>query len=139
MNGTSSIVIKHDRRPQPGSAPPKGVVDIDVSLRHADIYLGAEDCAGLRTLSSAYLIRADQPVVDSASAQEGSPVADINAINTTIQPLFREDFWYLDGLTPLDYSSSSSSELNFDTLSMLLEQVLLRQNQVNNNPIRNTI
>lgn len=114
MGGTGCVVIKHDRRPPSGSMPADAVLDIDVSLRHAGITLGAEDCAGLCALSSAYLTRVEQPMADDA--EDVSVISDSPA-----RDMFREDFWYFDGLPSA--SEAHSSELNFDTLSGLLEQV----------------
>lgn len=82
--------------------------------------MAAEDCAYLRTLSSAYLTRSEGLATEKAKKE--ALVLDDNG---TIPLLFREDFWYFHGLTPPgDNSSYTSSELNFDTLSRLLDQVL---------------
>lgn len=119
MNGTSSIVIKQGRRPQLNSTPRDDMLDIDVSLRHAELSLATEDCACLRMLSSSYLPRSEG--LATVKNKEETLVSDNN-----IPLLFREDFWYFDGLTPPgDDSSYTSSELNFDTLSRLLDQVLI--------------
>lgn len=111
IGGTGSIVIKHCRKPQLGSLGDV-VLDVDVSLRHADVTLGIDECAGLGALLAAYLTRAEEPTVDIAT--------DVSTVGTKpIKPLFREDFWYFEG-----NSNNSSSDLNFDTLSSLLEQVI---------------
>lgn len=114
MGGTGCIGIKHDRRPPLGSMPADAVLDIDVSLRHAGVTLGVDDCAGLCTLLSAYLTRVEGPVADVA--EDLSVISDSPA-----RDLFREDFWYFDGLPSA--GETHSGELNFDTLSGLLEQV----------------
>lgn len=108
--GTGSVAIKHCRKPQLGS-PGDVVLDVDVSLRHADVTLATNDCTRLCTLLAAYLTLAEEPTVDIAT--------DVVAVGTKpIKPLFREDFWYFEG-----NSNNTSSDLNFDTLSSLLEQV----------------
>lgn len=113
MGGKGCVVIKHERRI--GSSTPADVVlDVDVSLRHADVTLCAQDCAGMCTLSSAYIAKVEQPVAEVA---EDVPVVTVSPV----KPLFREDFWYFDGLPPS--GENISGELNFDTLSGLLEQV----------------
>lgn len=111
IGGTGCVVIKYGRN-QPSDPMPADVLDVDVSLRHAEITLGKDECAGLCALSSAYLTLAEQPAVgvvkDAAAAVATKPV----------KPLFREDFWYFEG-----DGNSTSGDLNFDTLSGLLEQV----------------
>lgn len=110
IGGTGSVVIKHCRKPQLGS-PGDVVLDVDVSLRHADVTMGTDECTGLCAMVAAYLTRAEEPTVDVA--------IDVATVRTKpIKPLFREDFWYFEG------SSKTSSDLNFDTLSSLLEQVI---------------
>lgn len=112
IGGTGSVVIKHCRKPQLGS-PGDVVLDVDVSLRHADVTLGTDECTGLCALLAAYFTHVEESAVDIAtdeSAAETKP----------IKPLFREDFWYFEGS-----SNNTSRDLNFDTLSGLLEQVLL--------------
>lgn len=112
IGGTGCVVIKHGRKPQLESTPADVVLDVDVSLRHAEITLGTDECTGLCALSSAYLTRVGQPAVGVAKG------ASTAVATKPIKPLFREDFWYFEG-----DSNSTSSELNFDTLSGLLEQV----------------
>lgn len=112
IGGTGSVVLKHCRKPQLGS-PGDVVLDVDVSLRHADVLLGTDECTDLCKLLAAYLARAEKPTVDLG--------IDVSIIETTpIKPLFHEDFWYFEGS-----SNNSSGDLNFDTLSSLLEQVIL--------------
>lgn len=114
VGATGCIVIKHDKRPQPGSTPAEVVLDVDVSLRHADITLSADDCTSLCALSSAYLTRVKQPV---AVVTEETPAVG----HAPTKPLFREDFWYFEGFPAA--GENNSSELNFDTLSGLLGKV----------------
>lgn len=114
MSSAGCVVIKHGSKRQLGPTPADVVVDVDVSLRRADITLRADECAGLCALLSAYVVRLDQPVV---YAPEALPTVADNPI----KPLFREDFWYFDGLRAV--GENSSCELNFDILSGLLEQV----------------
>ncbi|CBN78544.1 ATG2 Autophagy-related protein homolog [Ectocarpus siliculosus] len=90
IGGTGCVLIKQGRKPQLGSAPADVVLDVDVSLRHADITLGMDECT---------------EVLDTAVATK------------PVKPLFREDFWYFEG-----DNDNGSGELNFDTLSGLLEQ-----------------
>lgn len=111
IGGTGCVMIKHARKPPLGS-PGDVVLDIDVSLRHADVTLGTEECTGLCALVAAYVTRVEEPTVNVAT--------DVPVGTKPIKPLFREDFWYFEG-----NSNSTSSDLNFDTLSGLLEQVLL--------------
>lgn len=124
MNGTSFIVIKQGCRRQINSTPRDNMLDIDVSLRHVlELSLASEDCACLRTLSSSYLTYTTTTYTIRGENKEEALVLDKNG---SIPLLFREDFWYFDGLTPPgDNSSYTSSELNFDTLSRLLDQVTL--------------
>lgn len=111
IDGTGSVVIKLCRKPQLGS-PGDVVLDVDVSLRQADVTLGTDECTGLCTLMTAYLIRAEEPTVDINT--------DVSSVVTKpIKPLFREDFWYFEGS-----SNNTSGDLNFGTLSSLLEQVI---------------
>lgn len=114
IGGPTCILIKQDRRPSLGLTAADTVLDIDVSLRHAEVTLGAKDCANLCLLSSAYLTREEN--VKTAVAEEVYEIKDSHT-----KPLFREDFWYFDGLQAPD--EANSRELNFDTLSHLLEQV----------------
>lgn len=115
VGGTGCVVIKQGRDPQARAVPADAVLDVDVSLRHADVTLGMDECVGLFALSSAYVARVEQPVEDIAVEVSTPAVAA-----KPVKPLFREDFWYFDG-----DNNNSSSELNFDTLSGLLEQVNL--------------
>lgn len=111
IGGTGCVVIKHCREQQLGS-PGDVVLDVDVSLRHADVTLGTDECTGLCALLTAYLTRVEEPAVDVA--------IDVSTLGTKpIKPMFHEDFWYFEG-----NSSNNSSDLNFDTLSGLLEQVI---------------
>ncbi|CAM9146425.1 unnamed protein product [Ectocarpus fasciculatus] len=112
IGGTGCVLIKQGRKPQLGSAPADVVLDVDVSLRHADITLGLDECTGLYALSSAYLARTEQPAEDVATE-----VLDTAVATKPAKPLFREDFWYFEG-----DNDNGSGELNFDTLSGLLEQ-----------------
>lgn len=113
IGGTGCVLIKQGRKPQQGSAPADVVLDVDASLRHADITLGMDECTGLYALSSAYLARIEQPAEDVATE-----VVDTAVATKPVKPLFREDFWYFEG-----DNDNGSGELNFDTLSGLLEQV----------------
>lgn len=115
MGGTGCIVIKHDTRPLLGPALAVPVLDVDISLRQAEFAISADVCVGLHALSSTYLNSLERPAIN---ALEDVPpvVADI-----PIQSLFCEEFWYLDDLPSA--GESCSKELNFDTLSSLLEQV----------------
>lgn len=112
IGGTGCVVIKHGRKPQLDPTSADVVLDVDVSLRHAEITLGTDECAGLYALSSAYLTLVEQPAVGIAK--------DVSTAVATkpVQSLFRENFWYFEG-----DGNSTSGELNFDTLSGLLEQV----------------
>lgn len=112
IGGTGCVVIKYGRKPLLDPMPTDVVLDVDISLRHAGITLGKDECAGLCALSSAYLTFAEQPAV-GAVKDASAPVA-----TKPVKPLFHEDFWYFEG-----DGNSSSGELNFDTLSGLLEQV----------------
>lgn len=114
MGGSGCILIKQDRRPRSGPTTKEPVLDIDVSLRHVDITFGVAECIGLCALLDAYLPRKEQLLVDVV--ENNSTVVD-----TLVKPLFREDFWYFDGLPAA--GDSVSGELNFDTLSDLLEKV----------------
>lgn len=114
ISGPTCILIKHDRRPTLGLAPPDAVLDIDVSLRHIDVTMGVAECAGLCKLSSAYLTH-----VEESTARVAGGVPEVKA--SPIKPLFRENFWYLDG--PHVPGDTHSRELSFDSLSNLLEQV----------------
>lgn len=113
IGGTGCVLIKQGRKPQLGSAPTDVVLDVDVSLRHADITLGMDECIGLYSLSSAYVARIEQPAEDVVTE-----VLDIAVATKPVKPLFREDFWYFEG-----DNDNGSGELNFDTLSDLLGQV----------------
>lgn len=115
ISGTGSVVIKHGRRPQLGSTPGDGVLDIDVSLRHADVALGADECAGLCALTSAYLRNVGQAV---ATDPLHAPTV---AARPPVKALFREDFWYVNASSAAD--KNGAGELDFNTLSDLLEQV----------------
>lgn len=112
IGGTGCVVIKHGRKPKLDPTPADVALDIDVSLRQAQITLGTDECAGLCALSSAYITLAEQPAVGVAD--------DVSTAVATkpAKPLFREDFWYFES-----DGKSTSGELNFDTLSGLLEQV----------------
>lgn len=114
VSGTGSVVIKHGRRPKLGSSPGDGVLDVDVSLRHADMALGADECAGLCVLASAYLKNSGQP---AAAGPEDMPTVAAKPAKA----LFREDFWYVNASSAA--GKNGSGELDFDTLSDLLEQV----------------
>lgn len=111
IDGTGYVAIKHSRKPQLAPTPGDVELDVDVSLRHAGVTLGANECTDLWALVSGYLTHAEQPAVNLD--KDISPVA-----TRPTKPLFREDFWYVE-----DDGNGSSSELNFDTLSRLLEQV----------------
>ncbi len=111
IDGTGCVAIKHSRTPQLGSTPGDVELDVDVSLRHAGVTLGTNECTDLCALVSGYLTHAEEPAVNLA--KDVSPV-----VTRPNKPLFREDFWYFEG-----DGNGSSSELNFDTLSRLLEQV----------------
>lgn len=111
IDGTGCITIKHSRKPQLGPTTGDVVLDVDVSLRHAGVALGTDTCTDLCALVSGYLTHAEQPAVNLAK--------DVSPVGTRPnKPLFREDFWYFEG-----DGNGSSSELNFETLSRLLEQV----------------
>ncbi|CAM9374638.1 unnamed protein product [Scytosiphon promiscuus] len=112
VGGSGCVVIKQGRDPQARAVPADAVLDVDVSLRHAEVSLGADECTGLLALSSAYAARVEQPV-EVVAEEDSAPVV----ATKPVKPLFREDFWYFDA-----DNNSSSSELNFDTLSGLLEQ-----------------
>lgn len=112
ITGVASVVIKNDRRPT--SAPTESVLDVDVSLRHIGIALGVVDCAGLYQLSKVYFPRREKP---------GAPLVEDRVVpeEDHAKPLFREHFWYLNGQQA--GGELQSKELNFNTLSHLLEQV----------------
>lgn len=114
VGGTTSIGIRDYRRPTSRSTHANVGLDIDVSLRHAEVSLRVEDCAGLYQLSKVYLPRHEE-VTDPTLQSSLDPEEE------HFKPLFREDFWYFNGLH-VD-GDSQSGELNFDTLSNLLEQV----------------
>lgn len=119
VGGTGSVFIKHGRRPKLGSTPGDGVLDIDVSLRHADIALGADECAGLCALTSAYHTNVGQPAA----------IDPLNVPTVAARPvkaLFREDFWYVNASPAA--CKNGAGELDFDTLSDLLEQVNIKWN-----------
>lgn len=89
-------------------------MDVDVSLRHIDVTMSIADCTGLCKLSSVY----------STHLEESTPAAADHVPDTKgtlVKPLFREDFWYFD--SPQVSGDADSRELNFDSLSSLLEQV----------------
>lgn len=113
-SGTTCVLIKHDRRPPLGLSPTDAVLDVDVTVRHIDVTLGVGDCNGLCKLLSAYLPELEEPA--TALAEDTFDVKD-----SPVKPLFREDFWYFDGLH--GSGDSHSRDLNFDSLSILLEQV----------------
>ena len=111
IDGTGCVAIKHSRKPQLGPTSGDVALDVDISLRHAGVTLGTDECTDLCALVSEYRTRAEQPAVSLAK--------DVSPVSTKpVKPLFREDFWYFEG-----DGNISSSELNFDTLSRLLEQV----------------
>lgn len=91
-------------------------LDVDVSFRHINVTIGAEDCKGLLQLSKLYL---PQENVGGASPVE----VHGDSMDEHVKPLFREKFWYFSGLQA---NEAYAEELNFDTLSNLLEQVIFR-------------
>lgn len=115
ISSPTSIAMKKKEKRSTSRLAPIVELDVDVSFRHINVSLGAEDCEGLLQLSKLYLPPENADVASPVETHEGS-------MGERVKPLFREEFWYFSGLQA---NEAHSEELNFDTLSSLLEQVIL--------------
>ncbi|CAM9138705.1 unnamed protein product, partial [Choristocarpus tenellus] len=114
--GGSTVLVKLDRSQRQGGDSEEPMLDVDISVSHVHVALGASDCTVLARLAAGF-------TSSRVEAPSGNALHDGGMLGDLIQPsLFQEHFWYCDDGQGMESDQDTTRELNFATLESLLHQ-----------------